>query len=321
MVLSRLSAVVVGAALLLPGCEFVDDSLWPTLTGEDPAGTASPSTAVPPPATVGQAPSGTAVPGPATAPAFPGSPAGLPPTLGSSTFEPEGVTPGSPTGTFVGKKVVDLRQELQKLQSSISTNNGALQQLRAKVVEDSQRYHGTVAAINARLQVGTTPGNPILVQQFNSSQADLDRLAADVAELNKVATGVTEDATLAAYLADSTRAAFGVSGAVDEDHRQLAILQDEVDRTAVLVDRLLTELTEDIRRQTSYVATERSNLNLLSSGIRTGEIYGASLINQAMVSASGGLPPAAPAAIDTTGRRPLVVVRFDRPNVPYQQAL
>ena len=81
----------------------------------------------------------------------------------------------------------------------------------------------------------------------------------------------------------------------------------------------MKEVTEDVRRQTSYVSSERSNLNLMSAGIKSGEIYGGSLINKAM--ASAGPSVAASGPLDTTGRRPLVVVRFDRQDVPYQQAL
>ena len=135
---------------------------------------------------------------------------GTQPPLGSTDFTPPGVTSGAPTGTFVGKKVVDLRSELTALQNDIGTHNRQLQELRAKMVQDSQRYHGTVAAVNARLQVGTTPGNPILVQQFNSALSDLDRLNNDIAEMNKLTTGVAADSTMSSFLAESTRAAFGV---------------------------------------------------------------------------------------------------------------
>ena len=311
MVFSRFQAIVVGATLLLPACAFTEEALWPSLTGEDPAGGGA------------QQAQQTAAPAPAP-PAAAGAPvAAAQPPLGTGNFSPPGVTPGQPTGTFVGQKAVELRNELTRLQKSIAEHNGSLQTLRAKMVQDSQRYHNTVAAINARLQVGTTPGNPILVQQFNSSQADLDRLAADIAGMNNLATSVGADSTMSAFLSESTRAAFGISGAVDEDHRQLTILEDEVNRTVVLIDRLLKEVADDIRRQTNYVSTERSNLNLLSAGIKSGEIYGASLINQAMVSVAGGPAPArAPgAASDISGRRPLVVIRFDRPDVAYQQAV
>ncbi len=309
MIFSRYRAFVIGAALLLPACSFTEEALWPSLTGEDPAGSATKQTA--------QAPSRQPAP-PASQPrAAAPAPA---PQLGGSDFTPSGVTPGSPTGTFVGKKVVELRAELTRLQGAISQHNSLLQQLRARMVRDSQGYHGTVAAINSRLQVGTTPGNPILVQQFNSAQSDLDRISADTSEMSKLATAVTGDSTMSAFLAESTRAAFQVTGALDEDHQQLAILEDEVNRTVVLIERLLKEVIDDIRRQTTYVSSERGNLQLLSAGIKGGEFYGASLADRALVSLAspGGVPVR---AADTTGRRPLVVSRFDRPNVPFEQAL
>ncbi len=300
---------LTGAILMLPACTFTEDTLWPSLTGESPAGAQ------------GQA---------AQQPAAPsGAQAGQsviiaqnPPPLGTTNFQPSGVTPGAPTGTFVGNKVTNLREELKRLQGSISTHNGQLQGLRGKIVANSQRYHGTIAAVNARLQVGTTPGNPILVQQFNSAQADLDRISADITEMNGLANRVSNNSTMSSFLAESARAAFAVSGAVDEDHRQLAILEDEVNRTDVLIARLLKEVSDDVRRQTNYVATERANLNLVSTAIRTGESFGGSLVQKALVTATRGLNgniAARPA--DTTGKRPLVVIRFDRANVAYQQAL
>ncbi len=315
MVFSKFRTILIAAALLSPACTFAEESLWPSLTGEEPAGAKARQQAQrqeqPKPEKAPVA----AKPAPVVA-------AGPQPPLGTTDFQPTGVTPGAPTGTFVGKKVVELRGELTQLQKNISQNNKALQQTRARVVQDSRHYHGTLATVNARLQVGTTPGNPILVQQFNSAQADLDRLGADIAQMNRLSTAIASDSTMSGFLSESARAAFSISGAVDEDHRQLAILEDEVNRTVVLIDRLLKEVSEDVRRQSSYVSTERSNLNLLSVGIKSGEIYGVSLVNRAMVAASGvGANGFADRPQDTTGKRPLVVIRFDRANVPYQQAL
>jgi len=304
---SKFRAMIVGAALLLPACSFSESALWPSLTGEDPAAEATPQASQP--VSVAQ-----------TSQPDMNSGAGIqPPQLGSTNFQPVGVSPGQDTGTFVGRKVVELRSELQRLQDSVGVNNGELQQMRANMVANSQNYHATVANVNARLQVGTTPGNPILVQQFNDAQVALDNLNSDIATMNKLATAVSGMSTMSNYLSESTRAAFGVSGAIDEDHRQLAVLQDEVDQTVVLIERLLTEVTDDIRRQSNYVATERSNLNTLASGIKSGEIYGASLSNVA--TAASGPGPVAGKPMDTSGRRPLVVIRFDRDKVPYQQAL
>ena len=303
---SKFRAMIVGTAFLLPACSFSESALWPSLTGEDPAAGAQPQSVQP-------------VAAPAQSANTPPAAVAKPPQLGTTDFQPVGVTPGQDTGTFVGRKVAELRSELQRLQDQVTTHNGELQTLRAEMVSNAQNYHNLVASVNSRLQVGTTPGNPILVQQFNSAQTSLDNLNVGIASMNKLATAVAGMSTMSNYLAESTRAAFGVSGAVDEDHRQLSILQDEVDQTVVLIERLLTETTEDIRRQSNYVASERANLNTLAAGIKTGEIYGASLSNVAQHAMGPG--PIAGKPMDTAGRRPLVVIRFDRDKVPYQQAL
>ena len=307
---TKLRTALIGASLLMSACSFTEESLWPSLTGEDPAGGES---------TQESAETASAATSPTVQPTLQPS---AQPALGTSTFIPDGVTPGANTGTFVGGKVIELRSELQKLQASIADHNAILQQVRGKVIGDSNRYHSAVAAMNARLQVGTTPGNPILVQQFNNAQSDLDQIDGDIIAMNQLSMAVSTDSTMSAFLAESVSAAFGVSGAIDEDHTQLSILQDEVNRTVVLIDRLHKEVSSDVRRQTAYVSTERSNLNLLSAGINSGEIYGVSLINQAMASAGAGTTNnQAGIATDTTGRRPLVVIRFDRTTVPYEQAL
>ena len=318
----RTLAIVVGTGCGLGACSFTADALWPSLTGDDPSGRTArqaqpaPQTASPP--TPAQQPP----PPPAVAPP-------PPPALGTTNFVPPQVTPGQPTGTFVGQKVVQLRTELSRLQRGVLRQNGNLQNVRAQTIRNSQQYHGTIAAINARLQVGTTPGNPTLINQWNGAQAMLASIDNDIAQLNSLANEVAGVSTLSAYLLETTRAAYGLTGAVDEDHRQLAILEDEVNRTVVLIDRLLNELSEDIGRQTNYLGNERANLTTLSLAIKNGEMLGGSLANRAFSTAApaiSAIPAPTPSAsrrpVQQSGpRRPLVVIRFDRPNVEYEQAL
>jgi len=323
MASSRSKISVICAVVALSACSFSTDALWPSLTGNDPkAPAASGQNATQAAQTATRIPTAAAqpIPGPGVSPL-------APPILGTSTFVPPPITPGQTTGTFVGQKVSMLRGELQRMRQQTSQWNGSLQQTRRRTGTHSQAYHSSIAAINSRLQVGTTPGNPFLVQQWNVSQSALARIDADIAGMNSLANSVAGTSTMSSYLLETTRAAYGLSGAVEEDHRQLAILEDEVNRTVVLIDRLLNELSEDINRQTTYVSNERNNLTSLSLAIKNGELLGNSLSNRAFATAapiasaqpsarpSGAAPP--PAA----GRRPLVVIRFDRPNVAYQQAL
>ena len=63
-----------------------------------------------------------------------------PPQMGTSKFEPKNITAGENTGTFVGQKAIELRNELRNLQASVSKNNNKLQTVRNKTIQDSQRY-------------------------------------------------------------------------------------------------------------------------------------------------------------------------------------
>ena len=205
------------------------------------------------------------------------------------------------------------------MQSEITRHNKSLQQMRAQTKSNAQLYHNSIGLINSRLQVGTTPGNPFLVRQWNIGQQQLSKIDGDIGKMNSLANAVAGSSTMSSYLLETTRAAYGITGAVDEDHRQLAILEDEVNRTVVLIDRLLNELSEDIARQSAYVSNERSNLTTLSLAVKNGELLGGSLANRAYAprsnsSTSNRLDP-------VSNRSPLVVIRFDRPNIQYKQAL
>lgn len=284
MALRLTHSAALAAAILLGGCSFVDESLFPSLTPDDASASAEKGEA-------------------------------------SSPIPVQEVTPGQPTGTFVGGKVSALRSDLTQLQSTLNGQGERLQQIRDQTVQDSQRFHGTLAAIEARLQVGTTPGNPILVNQWNEAQGEMDRINEDVLAMNRLTSDVASTSGMAAYLLESVKAARSLSGAVDEDHRQLRILEDETSRSSVLIDRLLADLSADSQRQQQYLANERSDLNTLAVSIKNGQLYGSSLSNahtgmgSASIASSGTTVPLA------AGDRPLVVIRFDRPNVNYEDAL
>jgi hypothetical protein len=196
-------------------------------------------------------------------------------------------------------------------------------------VQTSARYFTLVGGINARLQVGTTPGNPVLQGQWQEAAQELDRISADIGRMTTLSNQVSADAALAAFLLESVRAAYSLSGAVEDDHRNLAVLEDEVNRTVVSIDRMLNELSEDVSRQSAYISRERSNLSTLALAIKNGELYGGGLGNRAFQAAAAepsspaarGAQPQRGAAASTADTRPLVVIRFDKANPTYEQAL
>ena len=228
-----------------------------------------------------------------------------------ATITPVNIETGPDTGTAVNKTIQSLRAQVAGLQQQLSANSQRLADLRNQGAGAAGSYQEAKAHITTRLQIGTTRGNPELVAEWNTAQSQLDALSANVNGLNTLGTDVTNDSSSAHYALNQISATFNVSGAVDEDHRQLQLLEDETSQTIVMVDRLLSEVSDAIQRQTAYVATERANLTTLSAAIKNGDFYGGGLTGAL---GSGGMQMAGAGT-------PLVVVRFDRPNVDYQQVL
>jgi hypothetical protein len=314
-------ALAGAVSVALGGCSFTQDALWPSLSGEDPKSSSAPAQ----PAPTAQRP---AAQGQVTRMDIPPSPAERAATASGQAQTAQGAVTAS--ATAVGQRVARMREDVQRLQAGVTGNTQSLSQLRAETVQTSARYYTLVGGINARLQVGTTPGNPILQSQWQEASQELDRISTDIGRMTTLSNQVSSDAALAAFLLESVRAAYGLSGAVEQDHRDLAVLEDEVNRTVVGIDRMLNELSEDVSRQSAYISRERSNLSTLALAIKNGELYGTGLGNRAFTAASAEPSPAARGGQPQRGAatqapasdsRPLVVIRFDKANPTYEQAL
>ena len=273
---------LIGSAVLFAGCTFATDALWPSLTGGVPQATKKPVQKIVINSSSSQK-AGAA-----------GKLTGLsnkPPKLGVTNFRVKPATPGRNTGTVVGNKVAALRDDLRRLQTSVEKQNRDLQGARTVANANSRGYHERVASMRSKLQLGTTPGNPVLVKEWNSAQAQLEKVNNDLSAMTALSGRVAADAALSAYILDATKAAFGLSGAIDEDHSQLAVLEDDVSQTVILIERLLTELSDDIRRQTNYVANERGELNTLALAVKNGEFFGPSLATTSYTMGSAKAAP------------------------------
>jgi hypothetical protein len=231
----------------------------------------------------------------------------------SVTITPVAIEPGGDTGTAVSKTIQSVRAQVSALEGKLAANAQRLNDLRNNGAASAGAYQQSKAQITTRLQVGTTKGNPELVSLWNSAQSSLDALSGNINGLNALGTDVATDSSTAHFALDQIGATFNVSGAVDEDHRQLSLLQDETSQTLVMIDRLLSEVSDAVQRQTAYVANERGGLTTLAAAIKNGELYGGTPGVTAQA-ASGGVQLA-------TAGAPLVVIRFDHPDVDYQQIL
>jgi hypothetical protein len=250
-------------------------------------------------------------PAPAAAQASPAPAAGVPANAGA-IIRPVAIEPGADTGTSVNHTIAGIRGQLQDLQNRMVASAQQLSQLRAASSQAASVYHGATAQITAHLQIGTTRGNPQLVSQWNAAQSDLDQLSANINSLNAVATQATDESSQARALLGQIRSTFDVPGAVDEDHRQLNVLEDEANQSIIVADRLTKEATDTLQRQTNYVGDERGKLAALANAIKDGSLYGPEPSRTASSSAYSG-------DAETPGA--LVTSHFNKGSGDYQRKL
>lgn len=299
----KFATALVATGVMLAGC---GGSLWPSLEAEDPA-----AETAPPPVVVQQ--DATSEPTVVVQ-----QPAAQTMTPMVST---EMVDPGKSSGTFVGDKITAMYGDLGKLQQAVGKLGQRVVSLRSTTMAGSDQYHALLGQITARLQRGSTPGNPVLVSQWNKAQVELEQVAETIPQMTKLSNEAADHAAFGQYLLSSVQATYGLSGAVEEDHIRLQKLEDEVHQTLVEIDRLMNDLSQDINRQNVYVNNERQNMTTLSLAIKNGELYGSSLATRAFTQTENLARAESQATVPQANERPLVIIRFDRPKVEYQQAL
>lgn len=241
----------------------------------------------------------------------------------------------NPVDTMASRKVVEIRDDMFGLQGKVGDLSERMSRLDNTSQDLAAAYYANVATINTQLQSGTTPGNPRLLERLSDAQEALEVLAGHVADLNTLAIEVSDTASVASFLQESARAAYSLNGSVEEDHVQLAQLEDQITNTIVVIERLLNNVNDDITRSAAYLASERSNLRTMSLAIANGDLYGRSLANRPFSNVGQSSTAAAmtgqgftsqdamqaPGSLSPSQPRPLVVVKFNKPNVDYQQAV
>ncbi len=261
---------------------------------------------------------------------------------------------------LAANKVSELSGDLFKLQGEVARLSDQTLKMELDSQQKAAEYYASVATINTQLQTGTTPGNPRLVAKLDTARQNLDALSDSVSDFNNLAVEAANKASVSSFLLDNIRAAYALSGSTEEDHAQLAQLEDAVLGNTVVIERLLNNINDDISRSAAYLSAERANIRTLSLAVSNGELYGRSLANRPFANvpqseianrfknagvaqngsgmtnmpAPGGLT-SGPLTFNTESTqgaaamgnnqpsqpRPLMTIRFDKPDVNYQQPL
>ncbi|HEY5208731.1 MAG TPA: hypothetical protein VIJ42_04710 [Stellaceae bacterium] len=267
-----------------------------------------------------------------------GTPAAIAEAHPATPAAPAPVAAPFATAADSGTPVGQMRADLQRLAANINRREAELLRIRGALSSDASAYFTLIGAINSRLQLGTTPGAPDLVAQLGRARGLLDRLNGAVAALNALQAQVASDRALATYAIEEIKAGY-TPGA---DRKQLDPLAAQANSDAALIRQLTQAIAGDEARQARYLTNERRNLAALSAGVKNGEMYSqtaaatparAAPASSQTETQTAAAPAATMSPIDTAasppraaaptvaGRRPLVTIRFDRPDVPFEQAL
>ncbi len=246
------------------------------------------------------------------------------PRAAVNTAAPAAYTPKAQIVSEVSKKVAAIDAKLAQIQENIGKNTGVFQALKQKSAEESRNYYEFVARIYARLQNGTTPGNPELTEMWKQASALLTGSDKNMAETAKLSSETLRLKNELDALLDTISETFQISGAMEIDHENLKALEDRANQTTVSLNRLSSDIAAQIARQQQYFSTESQNINQLGTDIQNGGMSA----GRAQPSVSVPALPAtlmSPAAqlpeANLAGRRPLMVIRFNKKNVAYEQAL
>jgi len=222
--------------------------------------------------------------------------------------------------TSVTAKARELYRDLKEAQRKFEVVTNKYDTMRNRSNAQISEYYSLVGNISAALRTGTTPGNPILVDRWNAAQGKLNELPKNVNLVNNVAVDLSGQATRASFILESVQAAYSISGAVDADHEMLRKIEDGADQLVTELNRLILNVNKEINRIDALLKTEGSNMQTLSLGIANGELYGESLAN-AMNKKTWDEISKIKTPSDARARKPLAIIRFDKPNIDYERPL
>jgi len=231
---------------------------------------------------------------------------------------------GTPSGTSAGLRIGQFRSDLAQLQQSAAAQVERGRQLQADMDANVSGYQAAVGT----MKDGTQPADAAGARQ--SAQAQLRAVSTTLDQMNDLSGAVAKNVTYAAYLLESIRAAGNAPDAVEEDHRQLQVLEEATAQTSMSLDRLLNALRQEVLRQSHFLGTEGAKLAQMAPATGVAANAGISVQPPALQPltqepepqpAPQPAPPAGPAGAGLATGRPFVVIPFHDPAVQYEQQL
>jgi hypothetical protein len=180
------------------------------------------------------------------------------------------IQPVNPTGTSVGAKVAEFKKALQNVEMKSASLTQSTRELYEKAIAEINKYYTATGEIEAKLQPGTTPANPKLVEIRNRALQQLDQIAHTIGTMNGLIAGFSEASQQSKALSSNIQATFQVPGAVDEDHANLLLMSGELKQLEGAITQILSIINTNTQRQNEWLTAERVRFATLSSAIDKG---------------------------------------------------
>lgn len=178
----------------------------------------------------------------------------------------------APTGTAVGQSVITFHRDSAAAQKEFAATNDEINQLYRKTIQTAHDYHTLLSEIDSRLQMGTTPGNPHLIHLRDQSQMKLTEISDAIGRMNQITSSLQGLEMRLNDLKMQCHSAMQISGAVDQDHANLILLKDELEKLATLSERVMEVTAVNSSRQQNWLTSERQHLSQTSLSIDVGHL-------------------------------------------------
>lgn len=183
-------------------------------------------------------------------------------------------TSASFDGTFMKNKIANFASEQSQLKKMVDSRKNDLQVMRNETNTAVSDYRSAIAQINSKLQLGTTAGNPELMDEWKDARAKLEKINNIAFDIKRFVADVESDQSMVDYMVGSIQAAYKIRGATEEDHKQLKALEEEAKQIGSNISMFTRQLNAEADRQQAYVDSEKHNLNDVALNIKNGKLYG-----------------------------------------------
>ncbi len=284
-----LACLATALVTALGACEFSDEVLFQSFAGESPS--------APSPVAVAQRS---------------GELGAAPPEMDRTVFRPAPMTAGATPATAQGRETARLRVKLLDLRTSVGDHDDELQHLRRSLALQVGAYMKALAPYAVGDKNGATKAGSQFAARMREARSRLGRINGVILKMNGLAAKITVDASNSAQLLHETRDVIAAVDRTNAARKPLEVLEKETNRTVQLIHRMLSALHLDIGRHANYTGTQAASLEAFAD--RVDPDGPGARAARAMVA-----EVAVPAALGP--RRPLVTIRFNRPDVAYERQL